>query len=89
VVAARLGSEGGGLAGVRVGVGGIVAVERLTSQEGCARLVVSNFGGGSAAVSSWDKGNIRASWCGAVEDVVTARRCATCSSGVSCGVGRV
>jgi hypothetical protein len=40
----HLGRIGGGVA-----VGSVVAVEGLSSQEGCARLVVRNFGSEAAA----------------------------------------
>lgn len=46
VVSARRGGKGRLAGWVVVGVGSKVAVERLTSQEGCARLVARNFGKG-------------------------------------------
>jgi hypothetical protein len=44
----HLGRIGGGVA-----VGSVVAIEGLTSQEGCARLVVRNFGSMAAAMGGW------------------------------------
>ena len=50
--------------GVVVGVGSVIAVERLASQEGCARLVVSNFGEGVSRVQRLGYGNIKKSYGG-------------------------
>lgn len=40
-------------------VGSVVAVEWLASQEGCARLVVSNFGEGVSRVQRLGYGDIK------------------------------
>lgn len=45
-------------------VGSVVAVEWLASQEGCARLVVSNFGEGVSRVQRLGNGNIKKSYGG-------------------------
>lgn len=60
MVTTRRGVEGG-LARllVVVGVGRIVAVKRLTSQKGCARLVVSNFGEGVSRGQRLGQGDIK------------------------------
>jgi hypothetical protein len=39
----------------RVCVGSVVPVEGLSSQEGCARLVVRNFGRMAAAMGGWQE----------------------------------
>jgi hypothetical protein len=59
VVSAGRRSEGRLAGCVLVVVGGVVAVERLTSQEGCARLVVSNFGEGVSRGLRLEHGDIK------------------------------
>lgn len=86
VVASRLRAVGnvrrGALRVVRgaVVVRVVVLIERSTSQEGCARLVVRNFGRVSAARGGWMRGYRS---CRGVATMETARRSAqAASSGV-------